>query len=764
MSKVKIIDRRSEISIMSERNLLSNLHHPFIVNMYFAFQDFYNLYLVMDLLTGGDLRYHIAHKKTFTERETKFLIANMLLALKYIHSKNIIHRDIKPENLVLEKNGYVRITDFGVAKINEADNSSETSGTPGYMAPEVILVQNHTFVSDFFALGVIGYEFMLGYRPYLGRGRKEIKMLIISKQAKLRLEEVPDDWSQDAMDFINLLLQRKPKKRLGYNGVKEIMEHSWMKDIDWDKLYLKKIDAPFVPNMNKENFDKKYCEGEDEVGETTVERYELYFQSDLYEGVFQNYTYVNMDYMAKFQNKENQKVNELPTTNNEKKQQISRSNSKSNVAINSNKKILLYDENCNNQNKNPVQILEKDNSSQDKNPVQILNKNNNSQNNGKNQEIINDNNNVENKKKEKNSSVSINVVNGNSNKINNNSSNTKLKLKKNKNLFNTSKVTTNNGNKFDSTNLVNENIICNNYINLNFNNCSNLNNNANKNSKINVNTLNKLLSKSNSMKIIPEAQNTRPILINKTKEYETIQGNNNKNKLAKNISELNLKIDSYFLNQYSSKNKINKKSIFDISNSQRSNKIYKFQNENNKIMKWIHENFNSRSNNDNKFQSPKHLTHDIKNFNEINISKENNNNFPNINSNKKIKDPNNLNLNISSNIKLNNLYKMKNFNTANNPGKNLYKVNSMKYLRQNKNTIDINNYNNINTNSPPPISFNSFGANNGRKKMIKSLDKESKINLDRFKSKNFKLSPSVKFNANYKKFSKGLSMENLNVI
>ena len=187
MSKVKIIDRRSEISIMSERNLLSNLHHPFIVNMYFAFQDFCNLYLVMDLLTGGDLRYHIAHQKTFTEMQTKFFISNMLLALEYIHSQNIIHRDIKPENLVLESNGYLRITDFGVAKINEADNSSETSGTPGYMAPEVILVQNHSFPSDFFALGVIGYEFMLGYRPYLGRGRKEIKHLIISKQAKLNV-------------------------------------------------------------------------------------------------------------------------------------------------------------------------------------------------------------------------------------------------------------------------------------------------------------------------------------------------------------------------------------------------------------------------------------------------------------------------------------------------------------------------------------------------------------------------------------------------
>ena len=175
MSKVKIIDRRSEISIMSERNLLSALHHPFIVNMYFAFQDFCNLYLVMDLLTGGDLRYHIAHQKTFSEAQTKFFISNMLLALEYIHSQNIIHRDIKPENLVLESSGYLRITDFGVAKINEIDNSSETSGTPGYMAPEVILVQNHSFPSDFFALGVIGYEFMLGYRPYLGRGRKEIK-------------------------------------------------------------------------------------------------------------------------------------------------------------------------------------------------------------------------------------------------------------------------------------------------------------------------------------------------------------------------------------------------------------------------------------------------------------------------------------------------------------------------------------------------------------------------------------------------------------
>ena len=300
MSKLKIVDRRSEESIMSERNLLSTLNHSFIVNMYFAFQDFYNLYLVMDLLTGGDLRYHISYKKTFTEQETKFFISNMILALEYIHSKNIIHRDIKPENLVLESNGYLRITDFGVAKINEKDNSSETSGTPGYMAPEVILILNHTFVSDFFALGVIGYEFMLGYRPYLGSSRNEIKQLIITKQAIIDEDKIPKDWSIEAADFINKLLLRKAKKRLGANGIIEIKNHIWMKDVDWGSLELKKIKPPFRPAKSSDNFDRNYCEGEDDIGEETVERYQIYAQSDLYPEVFKNYTYCNLSYISNY--------------------------------------------------------------------------------------------------------------------------------------------------------------------------------------------------------------------------------------------------------------------------------------------------------------------------------------------------------------------------------------------------------------------------------------------------------------------------------
>ena len=99
--------------------------------------------------------------------------------MEYIHSNKVIHRDIKPENLVCDENGYIRITDFGIAKTYHKNNRNETSGTPGYMAPEVLCSQNHSYPVDFFALGVICYEFMLGKRPYHGKGRKEVKQDII---------------------------------------------------------------------------------------------------------------------------------------------------------------------------------------------------------------------------------------------------------------------------------------------------------------------------------------------------------------------------------------------------------------------------------------------------------------------------------------------------------------------------------------------------------------------------------------------------------
>lgn len=172
-----------------------------------------------------------------------------------MHNNGVIHRDIKPENLVLDSQGYVRLTDMGIARIWTKDNAKETSGTPGYMAPEVMCRQNHSFVADYFAVGVIGYEMMMGRRPYIGKSRKEIRDHIFSKQVQIKKYEVPDGWTFEAADFINKLLQRKPANRLGLNGPEEVKSHIWLKNSDWNELIKKKEKAPYVPTQDADNFD-----------------------------------------------------------------------------------------------------------------------------------------------------------------------------------------------------------------------------------------------------------------------------------------------------------------------------------------------------------------------------------------------------------------------------------------------------------------------------------------------------------------------------
>ena len=296
MSKVKIIDKHSEQSIKNEREILSKLKNDFIINIYFAFQDFSNLYLIMDYLKGGDLRYHISNNNYFTETQTKFFISNIILGLKYIHSKNIIHRDLKPENLILDSKGYIRITDFGISKENEEDNSNETSGTPGYMAPEVLFIQNHSFISDFFALGIIGFELCFGYRPYIGRSRKEIKDVILCKQAKINFCDLPCNYSKDFASFINGLIIRKPNLRLGFkNGFVDLFNHPWLKNVNWNLIKEKKIKAPFIPDLNVENYDKEYCEMSEKIGNDTLERYYEYMNNDYFNYIFKDYFYYNYD-------------------------------------------------------------------------------------------------------------------------------------------------------------------------------------------------------------------------------------------------------------------------------------------------------------------------------------------------------------------------------------------------------------------------------------------------------------------------------------
>ena len=322
MSKTKIIDKKSEKSINGEREFLSYLHHPFIVNMHYAFQDHNNLYLVMDLLTGGDLRYHCSRYRSFSEEQTRFFLACIIHSLSYIHKNKVIHRDIKPENLVLDDKGYVHITDFGIAKINLPDNSSETSGTPGYMCPEVMYGKNHSFPADYFSIGVIGYEFMMGKRPYHGRGRKEIKEQMINIQAKIEKKEIKNGWSLECVDFINKLLMRKVKQRLGStNGIKELKKHPWMKYYPWKELSEKKLPAPFIPERI-DNFDKKYCESIDEISDETQLRYDEIVLKTHFNTAFIDF------YFDKNEKKESKNENEEKFENNEEEEEDENDNDK----------------------------------------------------------------------------------------------------------------------------------------------------------------------------------------------------------------------------------------------------------------------------------------------------------------------------------------------------------------------------------------------------------------------------------------------------
>ena len=367
MSKLKIIDKKSEKSINSEREFLSKLNHPFIVNMHYAFQDRDNLYLVMDLLNGGDLRYHISRYRKFSEEQTRFFIANIIYAIEYIHSNNVSHRDIKPENLVLDENGYVRITDFGIAKENMPDNSSETSGTPGYMAPEVMKGRNHSFPVDFFAIGVIGYEFMIGSRPYCGKNRKEIKEQMLSKAVIINEDILPSGWSKESADFINKLLERKDNKRLGYKeGAKELMKHHWLKYYPWDELKNKSLLAPFIPDPN-DNFDKNYCESIDKISEETKSRYEEIYSSAHFKKIFVDF-YFDTDEMRKIKKEKEQKDKLMKEEKDKKEQEKNlyknssleldnkNKNDKNNNYINNEKNLSNKIENNNIDNINHQQI------------------------------------------------------------------------------------------------------------------------------------------------------------------------------------------------------------------------------------------------------------------------------------------------------------------------------------------------------------------------------------------------------------------------
>ena len=294
ISKIKVIDKKSVQNILTERSILSYLNHPFFANLHYSFQDTNNLYLVLDFLPGGDLRYHLIRHKRFSETQSKFITSCVLLSLEHLHSNGIVHRDLKPENILLDNSGYCYLTDFGIAKQINDLSSKSASGTLGYIAPEALYKQEQSYTIDYFALGVMCFEMMNGHRPYAGKNRKELKENIMAKQVHLRKNDVPNGWSAESADFVNKLLQRKPFTRLGMNGVDEIKNHFWLKDVQWKDVYLKRLKSEFVPKEG-DNYDSRYCNVVDKIDAKTKERYSCILADKNYAMTFREFLYFARD-------------------------------------------------------------------------------------------------------------------------------------------------------------------------------------------------------------------------------------------------------------------------------------------------------------------------------------------------------------------------------------------------------------------------------------------------------------------------------------
>ena len=272
IKKETLIQKNQVIHIRNEQLFMSKAKSPWIVELKASFQEDDYLYLVMEFLPGGDLMSLLIKKDKLTEEEARFYIAELILAVDSIHKLDCIHRDIKPDNVLIDKNGHIKLSDFGLAKVSEKlfqnfkdkdfDKDKLTHkkiyscvGTAYYVAPEVLNKTGYGKDIDWWSVGCIFFEMLVGYAPFCSEETNKVCYKVINWQKYLK---IPDDIvvSKEAEDLINRMINNS-NKRLGRNGIEEIKAHPFFKGLDWDNI--RNMKAPFIPEI-KNDYDTKYFE------------------------------------------------------------------------------------------------------------------------------------------------------------------------------------------------------------------------------------------------------------------------------------------------------------------------------------------------------------------------------------------------------------------------------------------------------------------------------------------------------------------------
>lgn len=241
LRKDKILNQNLTRYAKTERNVLSIMNHPFIVGLNSAFQTETKLYLILEYCPNGDLGNLITKKRRFSEDIAKIYSAEITLALEALHNKDIIFRDLKPDNVVIDSEGHALLTDFGLSKEGVKEGLQKSfCGSVAYLAPEMLRRSGHNKTVDWYLLGVLIYEMLVGMPPYFSSNREELFENI--KKAQLKL---PRSLSEEAKHLITHLLKRDPAKRLGaQNDAADIKNHPWFKDINWNEALQRKLQPP----------------------------------------------------------------------------------------------------------------------------------------------------------------------------------------------------------------------------------------------------------------------------------------------------------------------------------------------------------------------------------------------------------------------------------------------------------------------------------------------------------------------------------------